>query len=90
MEKFVVTFQVKGDDEENEHLFDTMQQEVEAKDLDSLHTILAEGLADETFQPEMQSAIEGDFNVEYVIIHDSKGNEVYRDKDSLQKDYKEE
>ena len=44
MEKFVVTFQVKGDDEENEHLFDTMQQEVEAKDLDSLHTILAEGL----------------------------------------------
>ena len=38
----------------------------------------------------MQSAIEGDFNVEYVIIHDSKGNEVYRDKDSLHKDYKEE
>ena len=64
-----------------------MQQEVEAKDLDSLHKILYEGLQNETFKSELESGIEGDINVEYVIIHDSKGNEVYRDEETIHYDF---
>jgi hypothetical protein len=86
MEKFAVTYQVSGDDEKGNLISDTAILKFDAEDLDSLWKILSEGEQDESIQPELETiAIHGDIEIDCVLIHDSKGNEVYRDKD-----YKEE
>ena len=88
MEKFKVYFQIVGrdiDDEEST-LDNVIEEIVESKDLDSLHTKLYEGMQNGTFKPEVETDVFGNdriSNVEYVLIFDSKGNEVYRDEDSF-------
>lgn len=79
MPKFKVTFEVKSWDNDESHL---TEQEFEADSLHTLHDMLSEGIEDETIQPENNVPfIEGDFNVEYVLIHNEKGEEIYRDED---------
>ena len=82
MKKFTVTFQVKGDDEWNTGIVYTTKSIFEAENLDSLHDIIEQALENEDVQPEIEVPhIDGDINVEYVLIHDDKENEVYRDED---------
>tara|TARA_B100001093_G_scaffold304729_1_gene290632 strand:+ start:777 stop:1025 length:249 start_codon:yes stop_codon:yes gene_type:complete len=79
MSKFKVKFEVKSWDSDESHL---TEQEFEADNLELLHDILSEGIENETIQPENNVPfIEGDFNVEYVLIHNENGEEIYRDDD---------
>tara|TARA_B100000965_G_scaffold372761_1_gene362696 strand:+ start:67 stop:345 length:279 start_codon:yes stop_codon:yes gene_type:complete len=82
MNKFMVTFQVAGDDEMNRGIIYTTKKEFESENLESLFDLLEEGIGDETIQPEIDVPhIDGDINVEYVLIHDNNKKEVYRDED---------
>ena len=82
MKKFMVTFQVAGDDEMNRGIIYTTKKEFESENLESLFDLLEEGIGDETIQPEIDVPhIDGDINVEYVLIHDNNKKEVYRDED---------
>ena len=82
MNKFTVTFQVAGDDEMNTGINYTTKKEFESKNLESLFDLLEEGIGNETIQPEIDVPhIDGDINVEYVLIHDNNKKEVYRDED---------
>ena len=78
----MVTFQVAGDDEMNRGIIYTTKKEFESENLESLFDLLEEGIGDETIQPEIDVPhIDGDINVEYVLIHDNNKKEVYRDED---------
>ena len=78
----MVTFQVAGDDEMNRGIIYTTKKEFESENLESLFDLLEEGIEDETIQPEIDVPhIDGDINVEYVLIHDNNKKEVYRDED---------
>ena len=82
MNKFMVTFQVAGDDEMIRGIIYTTKKEFESENLESLFDLLEEGIGDETIQPEIDVPhIDGDINVEYVLIHDNNKKEVYRDED---------
>ena len=82
MNKFMVTFQVAGDDEMNRGIIYTTKKEFESENIESLFDLLEEGIGDETIQPEIDVPhIDGDINVEYVLIHDNNKKEVYRDED---------
>ena len=82
MNKFMVTFQVAGDDEMNRGIIYTTKKEFESENLESLFDLLEEGIGNETIQPEIDVPhIDGDINVEYVLIHDNNKKEVYRDED---------
>ena len=60
---------------------DTAVLSFDAEDLDSLFKILAKGEQDGSIKPELETiAIHGDIEISYILIHDSKGKEVYRDK----------
>ena len=41
-------------------------------------------------KPELESEIDGDINVQYIIIYALKDDEVYREEEAFHKDYKEE
>ena len=82
MKKLMVTFQVAGDDEMNRGIIYTTQKEFESENLDKLFVLLEEGIENESIQPEIDVPfIEGDINVEYVLIHDDNKKEIYRDED---------
>ena len=79
MENFKVTWEVKYYDHEPEIVY-LAEELIESKNLESLTDYLDENAMDHT--PEMQVPYEdGDFNIEWVIIHDQSGKELYRDKD---------
>ena len=60
----------------------TTEEQFEAENLDSLFDSLDEGLSEDLFMPEDDvPSHDGDFNIEYVIIKDETGKEVYRDAD---------
>ena len=84
MQTYNVFYLVSGDDEENQNISDTASLSFDAEDLDSLYEILQEGEEDDSIQPELETiAIEGDIRIEYILIYDSKGNEVFRKYDSI-------
>ncbi len=84
MKTYNVFYLVSGEDEENQNISDTVTLSFDAEDLDALFAILREGEEDGSIQPELITiAIEGDINIEYVLIYDSKGNEVFRKYDSI-------
>ena len=80
METYNVFYLVSGDDEENQNISDTATLSFDAEDLDALFETLEDG----SIQPELETiAIEGEINIEYVLIYDSMGNEVFRKYDSI-------
>jgi len=84
MQTYNVFYLVSGADEENQNISDTATLSFDAEDLDALFGILQKGEEDDSIQPELETiAIEGDIRIEYVLIYDSKGNEVFRKYDSV-------
>ena len=79
MQTYNVFYLVSGDDEKNQNMSDTATLSFDAEDLDVLFEILQKGEEDDSIQPELETnKIEGDIRIEYVLIYDSKGNEVFR------------
>ena len=84
MQTYNVFYLVSGDDEENQNISDTVTLSFDAEDLDALYEILQKGEEDGSIQPELETiVIEGNIKIEYVLIYDSKGNEVFRKYDSI-------
>ena len=84
MQIYNVFYLVSGDEEENQNISDTATLSFNAEDLDALFEILQKGEEDDSIQPELETnKIEGDIRIEYVLIYDSKGNEVFRKYDSI-------
>ena len=84
MQTYNVFYLVSGDDEENQNISDTATLSFDAEDLDALFEILQKSEEDDSIQPELETiAIEGAIRIEYVLIYDSKGNEVFRKYDSI-------
>ena len=84
MQIYNVFYLVSGDDEENQNISDTATLSFNAEDLDALFEILQKGEEDGSIQPELETiAIEGDIRIEYILIYDSIGNEVFRKYDSI-------
>ena len=84
MQTYNVFYLVSGDEEENQNISDTATLSFNAEDLDALFEILQKGEEDGLIQPELETiAIEGDIRIEYVLIYDSMGNEVFRKYDSI-------
>ena len=84
MQTYNVFYLVSGDGEENQNISDTATLSFDAEDLDALFEILQKGEEDNSIQPELETiAIEGDIKIEYVLIYDSMGNEVFRKYDSV-------
>ena len=84
MQTYNVFYLVSGDDKENQNISDTATLSFNAEDLDVLFEILQKGEEDDSIQPELETiAIEGAIRIEYVLIYDSKGNEVFRKYDSI-------
>ena len=79
MQTYNVFYLVSGDEEENQNISDTATLSFDAEDLDALFEILQKGEEDNSIQPELETfSIEGGIRIEYVLIYDSKGNEVFR------------
>ena len=84
MQIYNVFYLVSGDEEENQNISDTATLNFNAEDLDALFEILQKGEEDGSIQPELETiAIEGDIRIEYILIYDSMGNEVFRKYDSI-------
>ena len=84
MQTYNVFYLVSGEGEENQNISDTATLSFDAEDLDALFETLQKGEEDGSIQPELKTiAIEGDINIEYVLIYDSMGNEVFRKYDSI-------
>ena len=84
MQTYNVFYLVSGDEEENQNISDTATLSFNAENLDALFKILQKGEEDGSIQPELETiAIEGDIRIEYILIYDSIGNEVFRKYDSI-------
>jgi len=84
MQIYNVFYLVSGDEEENQNISDTATLGFNAEDLDALFEILQKGEEDGSIQPELETiAIEGDIRIEYILIYDSIGNEVFRKYNSI-------
>ena len=84
MQAYNVFYLVSGKGEENQNISDTATLSFDAEDLDALFETLQKGEEDGSIQPELKTiAIEGDINIEYVLIYDSRGNEVFRKYSSI-------
>ncbi len=76
MQDFEVTWEVYYWDEEVRY---TTTESFKSESVESLTDELDDGLEKGRYCPEASvTCHDGDFNVEYVLIHDSEGNEVYR------------
>ena len=84
MQTYNVFYLVSGDEEENQNISDTATLSFNAEDLGALFEILQKGEEDGSIQPKLETiAIEGDIRIEYILIYDSMGNEVFRKYDSI-------
>ena len=84
MQIYNVFYLVSGDVEEYQKISDSASLCFYAEDLDALFEILQKGEEDGLIQPELETiAIEGDIRIEYILIYDSIGNEVFRKYDSI-------
>ena len=81
MQTYNVFYLVSGDSEETKNISDTASLSFDAEDLNDLSEILRKGEEDGSIQPELKTiAIEGDIRIECILIYDSNGNEVFREK----------
>tara|TARA_B100000780_G_scaffold110690_1_gene77448 strand:+ start:2710 stop:2970 length:261 start_codon:yes stop_codon:yes gene_type:complete len=79
--KFTVKWEVEFYDHDLKLYCDIDEDEDNIKTLDDIFVFLDEGLEEsDTFTPEMNVEFhDGNFNIEYVIIYDESGKELYRD-----------
>lgn len=83
MAKFTVSWWITFFDHDPEIHY-LVNEDFEAASLDDLYETLDEGIDNNEFEPEEQipnSWDLGNLNVEYGIIRDDKGNELYKDED---------
>ena len=81
MENFTVTWEVKYYDHQPEIVYCT-EELIESNNLESLIEYLDENAMEHS--PELNVPHEdGDFNIEWVLIHDQSGKELYRDADFI-------
>ena len=83
MQKFYVTWWVTFFDHDPEIQY-TVKEEFKAESLDNLFDILDEGIEEDEFCPEekIENNWElGSLNLEYALIFDDSGKEIYRDTD---------
>ena len=79
MQTYNVFYLVSGGGDENRNISYTATLSFDAEYLDALYEILQKGEEDGSIQPKLKTiAIEGAIRIEYVLIYDSKGNEVFR------------
>ena len=81
--KFHVSFWVTFFDHDPEIHY-LVKEEFEANNLDGLFDILDEGIDNNLFEPELKIPNNwdlGNLNIEYAIIWDDQGKELYRDED---------
>ena len=87
MTKFLVTFQLKSFYADDQYdLTAILSNEYESDDLDDLFELLddmdeIEKIDDQLVINEKADEEPDEINVEYVLINDSDGNELYRDED---------
>lgn len=87
MAKFTVSWWITFFDHDPEIHY-LVNEDFEADTLDDLYETLDEGIDNNEFEPEEQipnSWDLGNLNVEYGIIRDDKGNELYKDEDLNEK-----
>ena len=79
--KFTVKWEVEFYDHDLKLYCDIDEDEDNIKTLDDIFVFLDEGLEEsDTFTPEMNVEFhDGNFNIEYVIIYDESGKELYKD-----------
>jgi len=79
--KFTVKWEVEFYDHDLKLYCNIDEDEDNIKTLDDIFVFLDEGLEEsDTFTPEMNVEFhDGNFNIEYVIIYDESGKELYRD-----------
>ena len=83
MAKFTVSWWITFFDHDPEIHY-LVNEDFEADSLDDLYETLDEGMDNNEFEPEEQIPNNwdlGNLNVEYGIIKDDQGNEVYKDED---------
>ena len=83
MAKFTVSWWITFFDHDPEIHY-LVNEDFEAASLDDLYETLDEGIDNNEFEPEEQIPNNwdlGNLNVEYGIIRDDKGNELYKDED---------
>ena len=83
--RFTVKWQVEFYDKDLKLYCNIDYDENNVKTLDDIFMFLDEGIEKEDkFTPEMNVEFhEGDFNIEYVIIYNESGKELYRDSDYI-------
>ena len=81
--RFTVKWQVEFYDKDLKLYCNIDEDENNVNTLDDIFIFLNEGLEkSDTLTPEMNVEFhEGNFNIEYVIIYDESGKELYRDSD---------
>ena len=81
--KFTVKLEVEYYEKDLKLYCNIDEDENNVNTLDDIFIFLNEGLEkSDTFTPEMNVEFhEGNFNIEYVIIYDESGKELYRDSD---------
>ena len=87
MAKFTVSWWITFFDHDPEIHY-LVNEDFEADTLDDLYETLDEGIDNNEFEPEEQipnSWDLGNLNVEYGIIRNDKGNELYKDEDLNEK-----
>ena len=83
MAKFTVSWWITFFDHDPEIHY-LVNEDFEAVSLDDLYETLDEGMDNNEFEPEEQIPNNwdlGNLNVEYGIIKDDQGNELYKDED---------
>lgn len=83
MAKFTVSWWITFFDHDPEIHY-LVNEDFEADSLDDLYETLDEGMDNNEFEPEEQIPNNwdlGNLNVEYGIIKDDQGNELYKDED---------
>ena len=83
MAKFTVSWWITFFDHDPEIHY-LVNEDFEADSLDELYETLDEGMDNNEFEPEEQIPNNwdlGNLNVEYGIIKDDQGNELYKDED---------
>ena len=73
--KFNVTFKVAWDDD-----YEFVDFEFDSRDLESLHKNIKTAIDENYLEPELEinKPIVGDVSIDYVLITDSDGNEVFK------------
>ena len=86
MSHYIVIFLITFTDDEDEILY-SVTEGFDAKNLQSLFDLLNEGIQNDEIAPEenIMNQPEGDVNIDYVIIYDNDGKEIYRDKELNEK-----